>query len=61
MKEKVVIYARFSSEKQNEQSIDGQLRYCTAYATQHQMEIVHSYIDRATSGRSKKIETNFFK
>ena len=59
MKEKVVIYARFSSEKQNEQSIDGQLRYCTAYATQHQMEIVHSYIDRATSGRSTKNRDEF--
>lgn len=59
MKEKVVIYARFSSDKQNEQSIDGQLRYCTAYATQHQMEIVHSYIDRATSGRSTKNRDEF--
>lgn len=47
-----VIYARYSSDKQTEQSIDGQLRYCTQYAKQQGYKIVGSYIDRAISGTS---------
>lgn len=46
-----VIYARYSSDKQTEQSIDGQIRYCTQYAKQHNYNLVGSYIDRALSGR----------
>ena len=45
-----VIYARYSSANQTEQSIEGQLRYCRAYAEQHGYTIVHEYIDRAQSG-----------
>lgn len=45
-----VIYARYSSANQTEQSIEGQLRYCRAYAKQHGYTIVHEYIDRAQSG-----------
>lgn len=47
-----VIYARYSSDKQTEQSIDGQLRYCEQYAKQHGYTIVGTYIDRAISGTS---------
>lgn len=47
-----VIYARYSSDKQTEQSIDGQLRYCTQYAEQQGYNIVGTYIDRAMSGTS---------
>ena len=61
MKEKAVIYARFSSDKQNEQSIDGQIRYCTAFAAQNNIDIVGSYIDKATSGRSTKKRDNFLR
>lgn len=46
-----VIYARYSSDKQTEQSIEGQLRYCEQYAKQHGYKIINSYIDRAMSGR----------
>lgn len=45
-----VIYARFSSAKQQEQSIDGQLRCCREYAERRGMKIVGEYCDRAISG-----------
>lgn len=47
-----VIYARFSSTAQQEQSIDGQIRYCTEFAEKNGYTVVNSYIDRALSGRS---------
>ncbi len=43
-----VIYARYSSEKQTEQSIEGQLRVCNEFAAQNGIIIVDKYIDRAT-------------
>jgi len=46
----VVIYARYSSHNQNEQSIEGQLTYCKQYAEKHNYNIIHEYIDRAQSG-----------
>lgn len=45
-----VIYARFSSYAQTEQSIEGQLRVCHEYANRNKIEIVGEYIDRATTG-----------
>lgn len=45
-----IIYARYSSERQTEQSIDGQLRICTEYAERNGIVIVDTYIDRATTG-----------
>ena len=45
-----VVYARYSSEKQNDQSIEGQLDVCQRYAAQNGLEIVDTYIDRAMSG-----------
>lgn len=47
---KAVIYARYSSEKQNEQSIEGQLRVCEDYAQRNELKIVKTFIDRAQSG-----------
>lgn len=47
---KAVIYARFSSEKQNEQSIEGQLRECYEYAKHNDITVIREYIDRAQSG-----------
>ena len=49
---KGVIYARFSSEKQNEASIEGQLRECLEYAQKKGITIVGNYIDRALSART---------
>lgn len=47
-----VIYARFSSHAQNEQSIEGQLRDCHAFAEREGLTVVGEYIDRAISGKS---------
>ena len=47
-----VIYARFSSHSQNEQSIEGQLRVCYEYAEREGLAVVGEYIDRALTGRS---------
>ena len=45
-----VIYARYSCDKQTEQSIDGQLRVCQDYAKSHDILILDTYIDQAISG-----------
>ena len=45
-----VIYARYSSDKQTEQSIEGQLRVCTDFASRNKILVVNTYIDRATTG-----------
>ena len=45
-----VVYARYSSEKQTEQSIEGQLRVCQEFAAKNDIKIVDTYIDRATTG-----------
>lgn len=50
MSDRAVIYARFSSARQQEQSIDGQVRYCTQYAEQRGYKVVGTYADRAISG-----------
>lgn len=52
--EKAVVYARFSSDKQTEDSIEAQLRACREYATRHNMEIVEIYADEAVSGKGSK-------
>lgn len=41
-----VIYCRYSSDSQTEQSIDGQLRVCTEYAKNNDILILDTYIDR---------------
>lgn len=47
-----VIYARYSSYGQNEQSIEGQLKDCHAFAEREGYTVIHEYIDRAKTGRS---------
>ena len=49
---KAVIYARYSSDNQREESIEGQLRECTAYCKKNNITIVRSYIDRALSAKT---------
>jgi len=46
----VVIYARFSSHNQNEQSIEGQLNTCYEFAKNNGYTVIGEYIDRALSG-----------
>lgn len=45
----VVLYMRYSSANQTEQSIEGQDRVCTEFCKQQGYEIVGKYIDRALS------------
>ena len=47
-----VIYARYSSDSQREESIDGQLRECKAFAESNDITIVDTYIDRALSAKT---------
>lgn len=45
-----VIYARYSSERQTEQSIEGQLHKCNEFAEANDITVVDTYIDRAMTG-----------
>ncbi len=47
-----VIYARYSSERQNEQSIEEQLRVINQFAEKEGYTIIDTYIDRAMTGRN---------
>lgn len=47
-----VIYARYSSENQREESIEGQIRECMEYAEKKGLTIISTYIDRALSART---------
>ena len=48
----VVIYARYSSNNQREESIEGQIRECREFAEKNNLQIVDEYIDRAISGKT---------
>lgn len=52
MTKNAVIYARFSSDKQREESIDGQIRECRTFAKANEITIINTYIDRAMSART---------
>ena len=49
---KTVVYARYSCDHQREESIEGQLRECKAYAEKNNIMIIGSYIDRAMSAKT---------
>lgn len=49
---KAVIYARYSSDNQREESIEGQIRVCTDYAEKNGITILGTYIDRAFSAKT---------
>lgn len=49
-----IIYARFSSNRQNEDSIEAQIRACTAYAAAKGYKLVGQYTDEAISGKGEK-------
>ena len=46
----VVIYARYSSHSQREESIEGQLKVCYDFAQRNGYSVIGEYIDRALSG-----------
>ncbi len=49
---KAVIYARYSSDSQREESIEGQIRECTAFAEKNGITVLRHYIDRAFSAKT---------
>lgn len=49
-----VAYARYSSDNQSDESIDGQLRAIRKYAEANNIIIISEYIDRAKSATSAK-------
>ena len=51
---RVVAYARYSSDSQTEQSIEGQLRAIHEYAQRNDCIIVDEYVDRAMSGTNDR-------
>lgn len=54
MNKNAVIYARFSSSRQREESIEGQVKECTAFADYEGYSIINVYADRAISGRTSE-------
>lgn len=48
---RAVIYARYSSDNQREESIEGQVRECQAFAERKGYTVVKTYADRAISGK----------
>ena len=42
---KAVIYARYSSDSQREESIEGQIRECTAFAEKNGITILRHYMN----------------
>lgn len=48
----VVIYARYSSSKQKDTSIEAQLKECREYCKNNKYNVVGEYIDRALSGKN---------
>ena len=47
-----IIYARYSSDNQREESIDGQIRECKEFAEKNEIRIIDTYIDRALSAKT---------
>jgi site-specific DNA recombinase len=49
---RAVIYARYSSENQRDESIDAQVRLCKNYIKEKEYALTHIYADEAISGRT---------
>lgn len=58
---KAVIYARYSSYRQDERSIEGQIEDCMRYAENNNLKVVGEYIDRAKSGTEAEHRPEFQK
>ena len=53
---KAVIYARFSSDRQREESVEGQIRECKEYAQRENISIVTSILTE--QHQHLRIQTN---
>lgn len=51
---RAIIYARYSSDNQREESIEGQIRECMEYAERNDIAVIDTYIDRALSAKTDK-------
>ena len=49
---RAVIYARYSSSRQREESIERQIEICNDYAAAHNMLVIGSYVDRKKTGKT---------
>ena len=49
-----VIYARYSSDNQREESIDAQLRICRKYCREKNYIVIHEYVDEAYTATNDK-------
>ena len=49
---KAVIYARYSSDNQREESIEGQLRECMDYANRTGSDVIDNYLDSACTAKT---------
>ena len=56
---RAVLYSRYSSDSQREESIEGQIRECTAFAERKGYTIIKSYADRAISGKKADNRPDF--
>lgn len=56
---RAVIYARFSSERQRDESIEDQVRVCTEEAERNGDRVVRVYADRAASGTTTERRAAF--
>src|SRR5215831_19672053 len=52
MTARAVIYARFSTDHQDERSIEDQIALCRDYAQRERLQVVSTFEDRARSGAS---------
>lgn len=55
MSKRAVIYARYSSDMQREESAEAQIEYCQEYAARNGYDIVKIYIDKAKSAKGDKV------
>ena len=54
MAQRCVIYARYSSDRQREESIEGQIRVCEDFASRNDLEVIQTYVDRALTARTDR-------
>ena len=52
----IVIYARYSYSGQREESIEGQLKACNEYASEHKYTVLKEYVDRGKSATNDRRE-----
>jgi len=56
---KAVIYTRYSSDLQREESAEAQIRFCTEYAVKNGYNIIKVYADKAKSAKGDKVSQRY--